>query len=62
MADAQSTKPTIKPLNTHATSAPVDVRGTNGEIKPLNTHATTAPEGEAENTTDNTHATSEPAN
>lgn len=67
MSDAKSTEPTIKPLNTHATSAPAgegvpDVRLGSEEIKPLNTHATAAPAGEAVDKTDNTHATSEPAN
>ncbi|THA28120.1 hypothetical protein E6P78_01270 [Streptomyces sp. A0958] len=61
MAD-ESNEPIIKPLNTHATSAPADILGTDGKIKPLNTHATSAPAGETEDKTDNTHATSEPAN
>ncbi|GAA2969715.1 MULTISPECIES: hypothetical protein [Streptomyces] len=67
MSDAQKTEPAIKPLNTHATSTPAgasvpDVRGLEGDVKPLDTHATGIPAGEAEDTTDNTHATSEPAN
>ncbi|WP_326699212.1 hypothetical protein OG909_19040 [Streptomyces sp. NBC_01754] len=66
MSDAKNTEPVIKPLNTHATSTPAgktvpDVRDMEGGVKPLNTHATGAPVGKAEDTTDNTHATSEPA-
>ncbi|MFE9819597.1 hypothetical protein [Streptomyces sp. NBC_00236] len=62
MADAQSNDPIIKPLNTHATSEPLNVLGADGEIKPLNTHATSEPAGGVTDTTDNTHATTEPAN